>query len=72
MTLDQILDVWYQTDPDYFDLILPMNSWTLADAAWNRFMMALEDGNSLHSAFADVLDDDQALQLYNYLVPQYA
>ena len=56
MTLDQLLDIWYQSDTDYFDTMLAANDSTLVDMAKRQIYMCLDDGVPFTAAF-DAFDD---------------
>jgi hypothetical protein len=67
--LDDLLNTWYNSDPDYFDTMMTANSQTLAQMAWSSFMSCLDDGDDLTSACDGFFSHDQIVFIYNTLAP---
>ena len=63
MTLDQLLDIWYQTDTDFFDEINALDSTTMADRARTQLYLALDEGYPLSESCDGVYTDIQANEL---------
>ena len=68
MDLDSLLDLWYQTDPSYFDEIFALTSSSISHEVWGQLTAALDDGD-ITDACDGIYTADQIAFLYDALKP---